>query len=451
MKIEQVLQALEGARGVNDWLVRHIRAESTQYYLAKDEPENSRAAATERIEVEVYNDHPGRGSGAQPSPGSTCRGSASLTLVPGDETRLSERIGDGVFMAGLTDNPPYGLPGPAVYPQVLTADRLLQREPVRIARQLADELRQAVAGQPGISLASAEFFVDRAEVTLRNSRGAQATREETSLLLDLVLLARDARTGQETESHVEVRRRALETVDLADLVRRQAQYARDTLQAGEPATGRFPVIVSDDALAQLLGGGRTSPLAFRSSAQAKYLRLSPWEVGGSVFGDAAPTGDPLTVYANAVLPWGTRSAAFDGDGLPGRRLLIIENGVLRSFWATQRYADYMHLPATGEFGNLEILPGSTPVAEMWEGGGTLYHIVAFSAMSPDPVTGNFVGEIRLGYERQNGVIRPIKGGSLSGNLFADLAPARLSQETVFLGNYLGPQAVRFPALTISGK
>ena len=34
MKIEQVLQALEGARGVNDWLVRHIRADAYKGLLA---------------------------------------------------------------------------------------------------------------------------------------------------------------------------------------------------------------------------------------------------------------------------------------------------------------------------------------------------------------------------------------------------------------------------------
>jgi hypothetical protein len=72
-------------------------------------------------------------------------------------------------------------------------------------------------------------------------------------------------------------------------------------------------------------------------------------------------------------------------------------------------------------------------------------------MVPDPVTANFVGEIRLGYERRGGEVLPVKGGSLSGNLFVDLAGARLSQEVVMLGDYFGPEAVLFPELTISGN
>ena len=442
--LEQLLHTLAAEPAVNDWLVRQVRTTSSQYYLARRQPENRRTADTERVEVEVFSDHPAARSGA-PS-----RGSATFTLVPGDEARLGERVRQAVFMAALADNPPFGLPGPAVYPSVLTADRALRAEPLRVAEELADHLLALVAEEPNISLASAEFFVDWREETLYNSRGIEATQEDSSLLLDFVLLARDPRSGREMEAHIESRWRARQNLDLPELVRRQAQYARDTLEAGEPRTGRFPVIVSGQALRDLLVGMSMSPLAVRASAQYKYQQLSPWEIGQSIFDDGAAVGDPLTVYGNAVLPWGLKSAAFDREGLPGRRLQIIENGVLRSFWASQRYADYLRLPPTGQFGNLEILPGSLPVAEMWAGGGILYHIVAFSSMAPDPITGHFVGEIRLGYEREGNLLRPIKGGSLSGNLFADLAPARLSQETVFLGDYLGPEAVRYPTLTISG-
>jgi len=441
---DRLLQTLEKACGVDDWRLRRVVATSTQYYLARRDPENERSARSEYLQVEVYSDHP-----AHPG-GEMSRGSASVTLLPGDEAMIDERIREAAFMASLTDNPPFGLPGPAVYPQVLTADRVLEREPARVARDLADQLVAAVDREPGIALASAEFFVDRHEVTFENSRGAHGQATFTSLLLDFVLLARDE-AGHETESHVELRRRALEGVDLEGLVRRQAQFARDGLRAGEPDTGRYPVLISDDALRQLFGTETFSPLALRSGARFKFQRLTPWEVGSSIYDGAEATGDPLTVYANAVLPWGLASSPFDEDGLPGARLLVIEHGILRHFWAPQRYAEYLKVPPTGAFGNLEILPGSMPVADMWQGVGHLYHIVAFSSMMPDPVTGNFVGEIRLGYERRGNELRPVKGGSVSGNLFTDLAAARLAQETVMLGDYLGPQAVRFRELTVSGK
>jgi predicted Zn-dependent protease len=156
------------------------------------------------------------------------------------------------------------------------------------------------------------------------------------------------------------------------------------------------------------------------------------------------------MYSNAVLPFGTHSSRFDSDGSPGQRRSIVNHGVLERFWARQRYAQYLQVPATGNFANMEIAAGSHRFADLMQGDGPLYHIVAFSAMSPDPITGDFVGEIRLGYELQGGQAHPIKGGSISGNLFAALSTAQFSQETVFLGNYLGPRCMRFPNITVAG-
>jgi len=151
-----------------------------------------------------------------------------------------------------------------------------------------------------------------------------------------------------------------------------------------------------------------------------------------------------------LLPFGSRSDRFNEEGLPSQRVPIVENGVLSRFWATNRYAQYLHVPATADFGNMEITPGSVAFEGLLQDVGPLYHIVGFSSMSPDPITGDFVGEIRLGYEVHKGKTRPIRGGSISGNLFGALAAARLSQETVFLGNYLGPRAMRFAQITVAG-
>ena len=251
------------------------------------------------------------------------------------------------------------------------------------------------------------------------------------------------------ESHIAVERRRAMDLDVTGLAQRQARHARDALAAVPPKTGTFPVVVSDDALAELIMSGGDSPLIFRSSAQVKYQQMTPWEIGKSIFAQP-PSDDPFSMYSNALLPFGTNSSSFDSDGFPGQRSAIIENGVLQRFWARYRYAQYLQVPATGNFANMEIAAGSHPFVSLLEDAGPLYHIVAFSAMSPDPITGDFVGEIRLGYELQGGQARPIKGGSISGNLFAALSTAQLSQETAFLGDYLGPRGMRFPNITVAG-
>jgi PmbA protein len=439
--LQQIVDALQNQDGVDDWLVRQTATTSTQHYTIGQRTENSRTVTSQKAVVTVMNDHP------DPKGDGQMRGEAQTTLVPSDQPHLSTKLEQAVFMARLADNQPYGLPGPAEYPAVEVADSKLQSEPRAVAERLVEELVTTLDNEEGVRLSSAEVFVDSHEVTLRNSRGVEEAAAQTRLLLDFVLLA--ASNAEEMESHIAFERRRASDLDVPVMARRQAQYARDAIVAGTPRTGTFPVAVSDDALVELLMGGGYSPLILRSAAQLKYQQLSPWEPGTTIL-SAEATGDPFTMYSNALLPYGVQSGSFDHEGLPGQRLLIVEEGVLRQFWAPQRYAEYLGIPATGRFGNMDLAVGSVAFDSLLDSDETLYHVVAFSAMSPDPITGDFVGEIRLGYEIERGQRRPIRGGSISGNLFEVLAAAHLSREEAFLGSYLGPRAARFPKVTVAG-
>jgi len=276
-------------------------------------------------------------------------------------------------------------------------------------------------------------------------------------VLDLVLISRQSSGSEESESQETWERRRVSDLDVPALVRRQAQYARDSLEATLPPSGVFPVAIAAEALLGLL-----RPITFRASAAARYAQYSPWEPGQKVLaasGDAnggpAPEGftpDPLTFISDATLPFGTRSRVFDDEGLPGKRVTLVEDGVLKNFWAEQRYADYLGIPATGPMGTLVLNGGTRSEAELLASASTpLFYVVTFSAMDPDDITGDFSGEIRLGYAITPEGTRPVKGGTISGNVFSALAAAQLSRDTVFLGHYHGPSVVRFNQMTVTGS
>ena len=87
------------------------------------------------------------------------------------------------------------------------------------------------------------------------------------------------------------------------------------------------------------------------------MKLSRFDVGQSVYGDHHPTGERLTLRANALRPFGLAGHRFSADGVPGQDVLLIEDGVLRARHATQRYAQYLGIPATGEPGDTEVRTG----------------------------------------------------------------------------------------------
>ncbi len=443
--LQRSVEAVCKEEGVHDWLARHICKTSTQYYVIGSHPESRRQVQNEKVVLTIMNDHTPADGGQ-----GKVRGEAELTVLPGDlydEAGLQQKLSQTVFTARLADNPLYGLPAPSDYPTVDLADPVVQSRPQQVAEDLVQGLLNALAGEKDVRLSSAEAFIEETQIQLQNSRGCQGHQTRTSVLLDWVLLA--ASRDDEMESHIAIERRRAADLDVSALVQRHAQYARDALVATPPRTGTFAVVVSDEALEELLVSESYSPLIYRSSAQLKYQRMTPWEVGASVLAPK-PGADAFTMHSHALLPFGTRSGAFDDEGLACQRLPIIDHGVLSRFWAEQRYAEYLGTPATGTFGNMEVAAGAHPYSALLDGDATLYHIVAFSAMSPDPLTGDFVGEIRLGYELTAGRARPIRGGSISGNLFDVLTDAQLSRETVFLGDYLGPRAMRFAHVTVAG-
>ncbi len=168
-------------------------------------------------------------------------------------------------------------------------------------------------------------------------------------------------------------------------------------------------------------------------AEAKYAKYSSWEIGKSVFRSEVK-GDPLTIWANRCIPFGIYSNRFDDEGVPAQRVELIHNNELVTFSASQRYADYLGLPATGAFGGVEVPAGGTEASALLE--EPYIEIIQFSWFNPDTITGDFATEIRFGYLVENGVRKPFRGGQLIGNFMDALADVRWSAETGMFGNYL---------------
>jgi len=126
---------------------------------------------------------------------------------------------------------------------------------------------------------------------------------------------------------------------------------------------------------------------------------------------------------------------------------LIRDNEFVSFAASQRYADYLQIPATGAFGNVELPAGKAPAAELLA--EPYLEVVQFSWFNPNPVSGEFSTEIRFGYLVENGSRKPFKGGQLIGNYMDALADVRWSAETGFFGAYLGPHTARFKELKVA--
>lgn len=432
---EDIIDTLEGRRDLLGWTARHIVRRGSQLYLTPLGPEAERETSDERFIVDVLVGTARDGQAAV--------GAGNVTLLPGDDVAVA--IESAALRAGLAANPPYGLPGPAPLPDVPLSDAALAADMRGGLNRLAAALQAAVAKESGIRMTAAEMYAEEETVRLRNSRGIDATQTGTTVAAEWVLLARDGAPsrGKEVETFVEMTRRRLEDVPVAEEVARRSRWTRDLLRAGPPPQHRGAVVLRDAALAEFMASGVIQHLG---SAAAKFTRESGWELGKSVF-DRESTGDALNVWANRAAAYGVGANRFDNEGIPAQRLPLIQDNILVNWSAGQRYAEYLGAPATGDFGVIEVAAGSRPAAALLA--APHVEIAAFSWFNPDEVTGDFACEIRLGYVVDGEQRRPFKGGQLIGNVMDALAAAHWSRETGAYGSYMGPRVVRLEEMMVA--
>jgi len=206
-----------------------------------------------------------------------------------------------------------------------------------------------------------------------------------------------------------------------------------------PRSGKATIIFTAPDIYDLF-----SPIIFHSSGRAKDQAISCFKLNERIIKEDA---DTFTLKSSGSLPYGLYTDPFDDDGIAGQEHTIIEHGVFKKYWTTKRYADYLGTEPTGAFKNLIVQPGTTERSYS----GERYEIIQFSDLLPDPITGDFVAEIRFGYHIKDGKKTPVKGGSVTGNVFDFLKCLYFSDQSIFEGNYLGPQTIAIEGLSVSGR
>jgi predicted Zn-dependent protease len=331
------------------------------------------------------------------------------------------------------------------YPSVVLSDVAWEQHHLNLCE---NNLKSALARETGVRLSTAEFFLDRMETTLINSEGLKASQTESAVYTEFILLAADGKGG-EKEFINRLTRRTLADLDLSREITTSARQAREATRAQLPKTGQFPVVFSEEPLDRLF-----DPMIARTSGRLGYMKMLDVRQGKWVT-DKEPTGDPLTLWSDPLLPELMGSYRFDSFGTPAQKVCLIEKNKVKNLLADHRYAHYLNVPETGELGNVVVEPGQEPSSVLMDPDKcnvpVLYNITAFSAFEPNSITGAFSAEIRSGYEITPKGRTPIKGGSVSGILQRDLVGTRFSKDVERRERAVLPRAIFFPSLGIAGN
>jgi len=410
-------------QAASEWVLTSQETDETQLYWRLSELHAERRAETVNHELVLYRDLDGQ------------RGSASAYLT-GDEGD-GRRVQTALTAAALALNPPYRLPeGPAGYPEIaLCADHLPDREAL-LAWQAGVVAEIAGAGAKASHL---ELFAGRQTTSIRASNGRDHAWQGDQFLMDLVVAAGEG--DESAEFRLMRQSRLLPRLLPQTVLERALRAVRDRGRAVLPPTGRMPVVLPASELATLL-----SAVDVHTNGQFLVTGMLQKKAGDALI---EAEGDPVTIACDPALPYAVASAPTDSSTVPAGRLQLLEGGVIRNMHVDPQFGAYLGIAPTGPVGTFVWEPGTTAAADLFADGPVL-EVLAFSANMPDPMTGAFAAEIKMGYLHRGGERIPVAQGSVTGNVFEALARCRLSREAEEDKGYFGPALVRFEELQVAG-
>jgi PmbA protein len=372
---------------------------------------------------------------------------------------LDGLVADAVAMARATgEDPASGLPDEVVAPDDVdlalhdaalvalpTAERI---ERARRAEATALDASPRITNSQGATWSSS---VD--SVILANSAGFLGSYRTTWASLSVVPVAEQ--DGQMERDYWYTSARALAGLEAPeDVGRIAAERTLRRLGARKVPTCQVPVVFDPETAADLLGtlfGALTGYAVFRN---ATFLK---GRLGEAV---ASPL---LTVVDDGRRLAGLGSRPFDGEGLPTRRNVPIEAGVLRHFLCDSYSARKIGARSTGSArrgiaggpsvgaSNLYLAPGpASPEAIVGEVERGLY-VTDLIGFGVDLVSGDYSQGAAGHWIEKGRPVHPVHEVTIAGNLKQMLLDVdAVGDDLAFRGAVSAP-TLRLRRLTVSGS
>jgi PmbA protein len=237
------------------------------------------------------------------------------------------------------------------------------------ARTTPEERARAVAAaihavESAGQTAAGIYSTDAVEYTLMNSRGVHASYRETMARFSITAMAGGS-SGWAKASACEHR-----DLDPAALAISASRKAAESAAPRELPPGRYTVILEPPAVLDLAGQmfGDFSATAIRDGRSFLNDRI-----GKAIF------GPNVTIYDDVAHPLQS-GAPFDGEGVPRRRLTLVEGGVVRDIAYCRQAAAPAGVEPTGHGFPLPNEYGEAPANIVIAGDdSTLEQMVASTA------------------------------------------------------------------------
>ena len=364
-------------------------------------------------------------------------------------------------LAQVTSVDPFaGLPEPGEFGQ-LPGDLELYHDDVyslptaeRIAWARRAEAAALAADTRLVNSDGASFDAATGRRVFANSRGFSGEYRSSSCSVSVSPIAQGA-NGEMQRDYWWSQGRSLRALDPPESVGQEA--ARRTLRmldARRVPTQEAPIVFAPEVARGLVGA-----VFDLASGDAIYRGASMFagKLGETV------AAEPVTIVDDSTIPGGFGTSPFDAEGLPSRRTVIVEHGVLRSYMLNTYTGRKLSMKSTGnagrglagnpyvDSGNLFLEAGRQSAEEIFRGVQRGLYVTRLMGPGVNLVTGDY-SRGAAGLWIENGELAfPVHEITIAGNLREMLRNiSAIGSDLVFRSATVSP-TLRIDGMTIAGE
>jgi PmbA protein len=426
MKTNEIIDILRNS-GAYAWRITDTVTKGWEFYFIRHSLDQNRAKDIENIQITVF---------VKSEDGKSV-GSASADMGP-DETKeyVELTVKDLIFQAGLVKDAFYELKAPGDVTVNDNADIDLNK----ISADFIDTMKN-LKEDDETYMNSYEIFVSSITRRIVTSTGIDVTEKYPVSLLETVVNAKN--NEHEIEFYKLYDSGTCLKDEVSSDIAATMRHGKQRLVAEKtPNLGKMDVaFTSEDAvrLYELFKDGLDNAYLF--------MKYSPFKKGEEIAKDVK--GDKITLKALKNLPGSSMNRETDEEGTPIRDLVLMKDNVPQAYHGGTKFSYYMGEKDSFIVSNYEVEGGTSKAADLLK--GPVLECVFFSDFQVDTLSGDIFGEIRLAYLHEaDGTVRPVTGGSISGNLKELLSDMKMSVERARYDNALIPACTRIANVTVTG-
>lgn len=386
--------------------------------------------------------------------------SASASTSDFSKPALEQFVADTCTLAqAVVEDPVSGLPDPAKmasdHPDldIYDSTTLQTEQQIDLARRGE---RSALKADPRITNSEgADFDSSSGRMVLGTSHGFLGQYSSSSFSLAVSPIASDPDTGaMQRDSWYGVQRKFSKLEQPERIGEEAARRTVRRLGARKVTTCTAPVVFDPEAAGSLLGN-----LCGAVSGYALYKGAS--FLTGQLGQRLAP--EFVTINDDGRMPGGLGSRPFDGEGLPTRKNVVVDRGVLANYLLDTYSAKKLSLTSTGNASrsvgespsvgptNFYLVPGTATPQQIVESVKHGLYVTDLIGFGINMVTGDY-SRGASGFWIENGELAyPVEEITIAGNLKRMFAGIEMiGNDLVFRGRIASP-TIKLAEMTIAGQ